>query len=119
MENVNLKEVSGKREKKSSVVRKRVNDYEHVLKTTFNAIAKEAKKQGVPFFAAYYSETEGYVFNGVLPEEILEPTPDVESQYGKFAEFMKTCMGYNKEEFLGSEVIKTYGSKNPIGDAEE
>lgn len=106
MNTENLNEISGQREKKGLV--KKVNTYEHDLKIQINAMCKEAKKNGVPIFVAYYSPADGYVYNGVIPEEI-EDVSDIKSEYGKFFAFLRICMNYNKEEFLGSEIIKTYG----------
>ena len=103
-----LKEVSGERENKTTVVAKKVNTYEHTLKISVNDMVKNAKENGVPMFIAYYSPTDGYVFNGVLPEEIINEDADVSSEYGKFNAFMRICMNYNREEFLGSEIIKTF-----------
>ncbi len=102
-----LKSVSGKRENPGA--EKKVNSYEHQLKIAVNQMVKDARKNGIPIFIAYYSPTEGYVYNGAIPESITNPEADVSSEYGKFNAFLRVCMGYNKEEFLKSKVVKTYG----------
>ena len=35
--------------------------------------------------------------NFTLPEEIDKP--EVESEFGRFKEFLRTCMAFNKEDF--------------------
>lgn len=102
-----LREVSGQRGDINPVIKKKVNSFEHDLKIQINAMCKEAKRNGVPIFIAYYSPSDGYVYNGVIPEEI-EDAEDIKSEYGKFYEFLRICMNYNREEFLGSEIIQTY-----------
>lgn len=95
-DNTNLNYVEGKaKEGKTS-------EKEHEIKISANRLVREAGNAGIPIFVAYYSETEGYVFNGMLPEEL-----GVESQYGKFNEFMRTCIGFNKDEAFNPKHIKT------------
>ncbi len=106
-----LKEVSGKKETKGTVIQRKVSSYEHNLKILINQVVKDCDKNGIPIFIAFYSPNEGYVYNGVLPEEIVSDEVDVSSQYGKFYAFLRTCIGYNKEEFLKSSLVKTYGSE--------
>ncbi len=107
-----LKEVSGKRENKDSIVKRKVSTYEHDLKILLNRVVKDCAENAIPIFIAFYSPNDGYVYNGVLPEEIDDEEIDVSSEYGKFFEFLRICIGYNKEEFLKSNLIRTYGSSS-------
>ena len=100
-----LKEVEGSA-KRQSVVHRKANKKEHDLKILINDMVRNAKKDGIPLFAMYYSPIEGMVYNGVIPEEIENPSPEVIEIYGKFNDIMRICIGFNKEEFLGSEIIK-------------
>ncbi len=104
-----MKEITGQKEKKEPVIKKKVSSYEHDLKIEINKLVKKAKDEGIPTFFIYYSPEDGYVYHGCLPEEIVNKDVDVSSEYQKFYEFLRVCIGYNKDEFLKSEVIKTYG----------
>ena len=99
----NLKEVSGQRENSSTPIdnSRTVNPGEHKIKIMMNELVREAAKEGIPIFGLYYSEKEGYVYNGMLPEEL-----GVESEYGKFNEFLRICMGFNKEEFFKTQRVQ-------------
>ncbi len=105
-----MKMVNGERENKNSVVTKKCNTYEHDLRIDVNKMTREAKEHGIPIFIAFYSPLDGYVYNAVLPEEVEDENlaKDLESEYGKFNKFLRICMDFNREEFLGSEIIKTY-----------
>lgn len=98
-----LKEVSGQRDKSPIVTTKKSETFEHELKIALNKLVREAGAAGIPIFTAYYSQDEGYVFNGMLPEEI--GTDSVKSEYGRFDQFMRICLDFNKEDAFKAERI--------------
>ena len=74
----------------------------HEIKIATNRLVKLAEETQVPIFVAYFdSQKEDYQYNGVFPEEI--GTDDVKNQYGKFYEFLKVCIGFNKAD-LGPKI---------------
>lgn len=93
-----LTPVSGKGSTRDS----KMGTFEHDLKIQINKLVKECEDHGIPIFVAFYSDVEKYFFQGLMPEEI--GTPEVASQYGKFDEFFKTCVGFNKEENFKSSI---------------
>ena len=82
----------------------KMGTFEHDLKIQINKMVKDCQEHNIPIFIVYYSETEKYSFQGVMPEEI--GTASVSNQYGKFDEFFKTCIGINKEENFKSSIHK-------------
>lgn len=100
-----MMQVEGKRKKRViSQKSKKVESAEHNIKIALNQIVRDAGRAGIPIFTVFYTEEEGYVFNGILPEEI--GTDNLKSEYGKFDEFLKTCIGFNKEDEL--KPVKIY-----------
>ena len=98
-----LKEFAGKREGAKVPGTGKVSEKEHEVKIELNRIVREAGNAGIPIFTAYYSQDEGYVYNAMLPEEIAsEPLKD---QYGRFDEFMRTCIGFNKADAFKAEKV--------------
>ena len=67
-----------------------------------NARAKElvrlCEENGIPIFMAYYLANKGYKYRAVLPEEL--DNPDVSSEYGKFAAFLRIVMDFNKADYI-------------------
>ena len=69
---------------------------EHSFKIKANKLVRDAAASKIPVFVAYYSQNEDkYIYNGMLPEEV-----GCESQYGKFYEFLRLCMNFNKDETI-------------------
>lgn len=68
----------------------------HAVKIATNQLVKIAEDNDIPIFIAYYDPSRGYQYNGIFPEEI--GTPDIASQYDRFLEFLKVCIGFNKED---------------------
>ena len=54
--------------------------------------------QGFPVFVAYYVQGKGYQYNAQFPEEI--GTPELVPEFGKFNEFLRVCMDFNKEDYF-------------------
>lgn len=79
------------------------NGATHTIKIMTNQLIKECERAKVPVFVAYHvRDAKGrgkYQYNAVLPEEV-----GVNSEYGKFQEFLKTCLGFNKEDYLSPEI---------------
>jgi len=68
----------------------------HAMKIASNQLIKLAEENKIPVFVAYYDPKKGYQYNGLFPEEI--DSLDVTSQYNRFYEFLKVCVGFNKED---------------------
>lgn len=104
----NIQELSieeGDNEEKTSSM-----DKTHDVKIGSNRLVKLAEERKIPIFVAYYDPQKGYQYDGVLPEEVQ--TTDSRGQYGKFIEFMKVCIGFNKEEHVAKVCRKTLKSNN-------
>lgn len=69
----------------------------HDMKIGINRVIKDAQEAEVPIFIAYYSPSQGYIYNALFPEEI--GTKEAESEYGRFLDFLKTCVGFNREDY--------------------
>lgn len=92
-------QIEGKRKNKIVVKKsKKVETAEHNIRIALNQVVRDAGRAGIPIFTVFYTEEEGYVYNGILPEEI--GTENLQKEYGKFDEFLKICLGFNKEEEL-------------------
>lgn len=62
---------------------------------------KECEQLGIPVFLALYLPEKGYRYRAVFPEEIAEEiASNVESEYGKFVNFLKVCTDFNKEDYF-------------------
>lgn len=85
-------------------------DKTHDVKIGSNRLIKLSEERKVPIFIAYYDPQKGYQYDGVLPEEVQ--TTDVHGEYGKFIEFMKVCIGFNKEEHVAKVCKKTLSKTN-------
>lgn len=69
----------------------------HDMKIGINRIMKDAQEAEVPIFIAYYNPTQGYIYNALFPEEI--GSKEIESEYGRFLDFLKTCVGFNRDDY--------------------
>ena len=111
----NIQELSieeGDNEEKTSSM-----DKTHDVKIGSNRLIKLAEECKIPIFIAYYDPQKGYQYDGVLPEEVQ--TTDSRGQYGKFIEFMKICIGFNKEEHVAKVCRKTLKSNTDIDEDTE
>lgn len=77
----------------------------HAVKIATNQLVKLAEDNEIPIFIAYYDPKRGYQYNGIFPEEI--ENSDAESQYGRFMEFLKVCISFNKEDNTPTITKKT------------
>ena len=69
---------------------------DHQMKIIVNRLVKMAESSKTPIFVSYFSKDEGkYVYRMTLPEEV-----GLRSQFGKFDDFMRICVGFNKEKYL-------------------
>ena len=68
----------------------------HAVKIAVNQLVKLAGENDIPIFIAYYDPRRGYQYNGLFPEEI--EAPDVADQYGRFMEFLKICISFNRDD---------------------
>lgn len=75
-------------------LRKRV----HNIKISSNQLVRLAEESKIPIFIAYYDPEKGYQYNGLFPEEI--DSPDVDSEWYKFYEFLKVCISFNKADLI-------------------
>lgn len=87
----------------------------HELKINSNRLLKECEEAEIPIFIAYFIPGEGYVYQGLLPEEI--GTENVSSEYGRFTEFLKTCIGFNQADV--KPIIKLNSSEDKAMDESE
>lgn len=76
---------------------KKDSEISHELHMRVKNLCKYCEENGVPVFIAYYLAAKGYLYRGVFPEEIN--TEDVLSEYGKFKQFLKVCIGFNEEDY--------------------
>lgn len=75
----------------------------HDVKIGVNSLIKTSEAAQIPIFIAYYVPGKGYVYDGMLPEELN--SPDLKEQYGKFWRFLQLCLDFNKEDY--KPVIKS------------
>lgn len=85
-------------EKVSNMDEKDSNNLNHNIKMAAKSFCRECENNNIPVFVAYYLPEKGYQYRATFPEEI--GTPEVESEYGKFKEFLKVCIGFNKEDYF-------------------
>lgn len=74
-----------------------LDEAHHNIKITTNQLIKHCKNAEIPMFLTYYIPGTGYVYQGLFPEDI--DTPNVESEFGRFVEFLKTCVKFNQEDY--------------------
>ncbi len=77
----------------------------HEIKIDANALENKCRKAGVPMFIAYYTPDKGYQYNALLPEELFEEA-GVESEYGKFLEFLSLVSQFRRAPYTGIPLIK-------------
>lgn len=70
----------------------------HQIKISSNQLVKLAEDSQIPIFVAYYDPQKGYQYNGVFPEEL--DAEDLASEYGRFYEFLRVCIGFNKADLM-------------------
>ena len=102
---IKMAQIEGQREDEVVIKKsKKINSPEHAIKIALNQLVRDAGKAGIPILTIYFSlEDNGYVFNGILPEELgLE---ELKPQYGRFDDFLRICMGFNKEDAI--KAVKT------------
>lgn len=75
----------------------------HAIKIEVNSLMKIATEANIPIFVAYYAPGKGYVYDGMLPEELA--ADDLKEQYGKFMKFLQVCIDFNKADY--KPVIKS------------
>lgn len=75
----------------------------HDVKIYTNQVVRTLRENNIPVFIAYYTPDKGFQYNGCFPEEL----PDKEAASslstacgGKFFEFLKLCIGFNKEDYF-------------------
>ena len=73
------------------------SDATHDIKITTSQLVRKCENAKIPCFVAYLVPGKGYQYNAVLPEEI-----GVESEYGKFQQFLKTCLDFNRADYFPS-----------------
>ena len=77
----------------------------HEIRIATNRLVKLAEETDIPIFIACFDpQYKDYQYNALFPEEV--GTEDVKSEYGKFDEFLRICIGFNKEEFMPKIVKK-------------
>lgn len=81
-----------------NIEEKPTNEQCHHINVEANRFCKECKDAEIPVFVAYYLPQKGYKYKSVFPEEI--ETNELKSEYGKFKEFLKVCIDFNKEDYL-------------------
>lgn len=75
-----------------------VRDRAHFAKLKMNTFIRQLTLANIPSFVAVYIPGKGYQYNAVFPEEL--EMNDCDSECGKFNEFLKTCINFNKENYL-------------------
>ena len=70
----------------------------HKINMSAKKFYRECEDNNIPVFVSYYLPGKGYQYKAKFPEEIA--TPEVQSEYGKFKEFLKVCIGFNKEDYF-------------------
>lgn len=71
---------------------------QHSINMAAKAFCRTCTEQNIPVFVCYYIPGKGYKYRATFPEEI--DTPEVSSQFGKFKEFLRVCIGFNKKDYL-------------------
>ena len=75
----------------------------HDVKIAINELMKISTNSKIPIFVAYYDPGKGYVYNGMLPQELN--SPDLVDQYDRFWKFLKLCIDFNRDDY--KPVIKS------------
>lgn len=83
----------------------------HEIKIAANKIVKMGEENNIPVFVVYYDPKKGYQYNAVFAEEL--ESPDLESQYGRFKDFLKICIGFNKQDIKPKIVRKKQDVQEP------
>lgn len=75
-----------------------MNELHHTANQIAKHYCKSLEELGIPVFTAYYVPQKGYRYKAIFPEEISNP--ELASEYKKFNEFLKVCIGFNKEDYF-------------------
>ena len=75
----------------------------HDVKIGVNNLVKIAEESKIPIFIAYYAPGKGYVYDGLLPQEL--ESADLIDQYDRFWKFLQLCIDFNKDDY--KPVIKS------------
>lgn len=87
----------------------------HDIKIGINRLLKDCEQAEIPIFLTYYLPGVGYVYHGLFPEEMQ--SEQLQSEYGRFSEFLKTCISFNKEDY--KPVIKINSSRQDTAEERE
>ena len=78
------------------------NAVRHDIKIKANQLTKECQKAGIPMFFAYYNpekpEGKRYQYAALFPEEVA-PGEEARSEMGKFKEFLRVVLGFNRADY--------------------
>lgn len=77
--------------------RRKINELYHRINIGARNFCKECERNGIPIFLAYFLPGKGYRYRAAFPEEI--ETESVKSEYGKFKQFLKVCIDFNKNDY--------------------
>lgn len=83
---------------KKATISNETKNKTHQIKISSNRLVKLAEDSQIPIFIAYYDPQNGYQYNGVFPEEL--DADDLKSEYGRFFEFLKVIIGFNKDDLM-------------------
>ena len=75
------------------------SDPYHNIKIEANIFKRKCKEAGVPCFLAFYHPKKGYQYAAMFPEEFPDD-PELTKEYGKFKEFLRVCIDFNKEDYM-------------------
>lgn len=84
--------------KPNRLTKSEVAEKKHEAKIMTNQYIKKCQEMEIPVFVAYFIPGKGYQYNAYFPEEI--GTQEIKSEYGKFNEFLRVCIDFNKEDYF-------------------
>lgn len=73
------------------------SEKEHYINMLSKDFIRKCEECGIPAFLAYYLPIKGYRYKAIFPEEI--DNENVQSEYGKFNQFLKVCLGFNRKDY--------------------
>ena len=85
-----------------------IKDMRHDIRIKANQLAKECKMAGMPFFLAYYNDKaqdgQRYKYAAMFPEEVYDEKKEdsdlIKKEFGKFIEFLRVIIGFNKADYF-------------------
>lgn len=102
-EKVSAKEIDVWRNDSKKPEEMTIRELRHDIKIKANQLAKECKMAGMPFFLSYYNDElpmgQRYKYAAMFPEEVNQPEK-VKSEFGKFVEFLRVIIGFNKADYF-------------------